>query len=220
VTRMMERAGIAMASVSAPFGNDRLLEGHCGMSHHPAWSPRASVGLVTGMAGDRQRFTLAHEFGHVVLHSRRRVSEPDQREREADYFAGALLLPRLCAEEEIAESLTLGGYMGIKAKFGISLHAIIARAQRLGLITRGPPAFLDDPALQLRVAREGAGRRRPRIPAAAAYRVGRTTRRAPLLRGKFGARCFTWVAAKLDSRAQQRFGLRDSAVTPLRKPRL
>ena len=136
VTRMMERAGIAVAAMSAPFGNDTLLEGHCGMSHWSAWSPRASVGFVTGMAGDRQRFTLAHELGHVVLHSWRRVSEPDQREREADYFAGALLLPRLCAEEDIAESLTLGGYMQIKAKFGISLHAIVARAQRLGLITR------------------------------------------------------------------------------------
>jgi Zn-dependent peptidase ImmA (M78 family) len=136
VTRMMERAGIAIASMSAPFGNDMLLEGHCGMSRWSARSPRASVGFVTGMAGDRQRFTLAHEFGHIMLHSRRRVSDPKLRQREADYFAGALLLPRLWAQEEIAESLTLRGYMGIKAKFGISIHAIIARAQRLGLITR------------------------------------------------------------------------------------
>jgi Zn-dependent peptidase ImmA (M78 family) len=136
VTRMMERAGIAIASMSAPFGNDTLLEGHCGMSHWSARSPRASVGFVTGMAGDRHRFTLAHEFGHIALHSRRRVSEPKQRQREADYFAGALLLPRRCAQEEIAESLTLRGYMQIKAKFGIPLHAIVARAQRLGLITR------------------------------------------------------------------------------------
>jgi Zn-dependent peptidase ImmA (M78 family) len=136
VTRMMERAGIAIASMSAPFGNDTLLDGHCGMSHWSARSPRASVGLVTGMAGARQRFTLAHEFAHVVLHSRRRLSEPQQRQREADYFAGALLLPRRCAQEDIAESLTLGGYMRIKAKFGIPLHAIVTRAQRLGLITR------------------------------------------------------------------------------------
>jgi len=87
------------------------------------------------MAGDRQRFTLAHEFGHVVLHSRRRVSEPKQRQREADYLAAALLLPKPYAEEAIAESLTLRGYLRIKAEFGMSLHAIITRAQRLGLIT-------------------------------------------------------------------------------------
>jgi Zn-dependent peptidase ImmA (M78 family)/transcriptional regulator with XRE-family HTH domain len=136
VTHMMERAGIAVASMSVPLGNDTLLEGHCGVSHWSGRSPRASVGFVTGMAGDRQRFTLAHEFAHVVLHSWRTVSDPKQREREADYFAGALLLPRLCAEEAIAESLTLGGYMQIKAEFGISIHAIVTRAQRLGLITR------------------------------------------------------------------------------------
>jgi Zn-dependent peptidase ImmA (M78 family) len=93
-------------------------------------------GVPLGSPVAPQRFTLAHEFAHVVLRSRRRVSEPDQREREADYFAGALLLPRRCAEEAIAESLTLGGYMPIKAEFGIPLHAIVTRAQRPGLITR------------------------------------------------------------------------------------
>jgi transcriptional regulator with XRE-family HTH domain len=135
VTRMMEQAGIAIASMSAPFGNDRLLEGHCGMSRWPAGSPRASVGFVTGMTGDRQRFTLAHEFGHIVLHSRRSVSDPKQRQREAEYFAGALLLPRPYAQHTITESLTLHDYLRIKAEFGISIQAIITRAQRLGVIT-------------------------------------------------------------------------------------
>ena len=135
VTRMMERAGVAVASMSAPFGNDTLLEGDCGMSHWSSRSPRASVGFLTGMAGDRQRFTLAHEFAHIVLHSRRTVTEPKQRQREADYLAAALLLPRPYAQEEIAESLTLHGYLRIKAEFGMSLHAIITRAQRLRLIT-------------------------------------------------------------------------------------
>jgi transcriptional regulator with XRE-family HTH domain len=106
-----------------------------GMSRWPAASPRASVGFVAGMVGDRQRFTLAHEFGHIVLHSRRSVSDRKQREREADYFAGALLLPRPYAQHTITESLTLHDYLRIKAEFGISLHAIITRAQRLGLIT-------------------------------------------------------------------------------------
>jgi Zn-dependent peptidase ImmA (M78 family)/transcriptional regulator with XRE-family HTH domain len=135
VTRMMEQAGIAIASISTPFGNDRLLEGHCGMSRWPAGSPRASVGFVAGMAGDRQRFTLAHEFGHVVLHSRRSVSDPKQRQREAEYFAGALLLPRPYAQQTITESLTLHDYLRIKAEFGISIHTIITRAQHLDLIT-------------------------------------------------------------------------------------
>ena len=135
VTRMMEQAGIAIASISAPFGNDRLLEGHCGMSRWPADSPRASAGFVTGMTGERQRLTLAHEFGHIVLHSRRSVADPKQRQREAEYFAGALLLPRPYAQHTITESLTLHDYLRIKAEFGISIQAIITRAQRLGLIT-------------------------------------------------------------------------------------
>lgn len=136
VTRMMERAGIAIAPLTAPFGNEAILQGHCGMSRWSDDAPRAAVGFVTGMSGDRQRFTMAHEFGHVLLHTRRTVDELKEREREANYFAGALLLPRICAEASISESLTLHGFMRIKAKYGIAIQAAIMRGVHLGLISR------------------------------------------------------------------------------------
>lgn len=44
-----------------------------------------------GQALVRQRFTIAHELGHKILHGGRAVDET--AEREADTFAGALLLP-------------------------------------------------------------------------------------------------------------------------------
>ncbi len=136
VTRMMERAGIAVAPLAAPIDNESLLDGHSGISRWSPESPRATAGFVNGMPGDRQRFTLAHEFGHVVLHSRRTVEELETREREANYFAGALLLPQSYAERSISESLTLHGYMRIKGKFGIAIQAIVMRARNLGLISR------------------------------------------------------------------------------------
>jgi Zn-dependent peptidase ImmA (M78 family)/transcriptional regulator with XRE-family HTH domain len=136
VTRMMERAGIAVAPLTAPFENESLLDGHCGMSRWASGSPRAAVAFVNGMPGDRLRFTIAHEFGHVILHSRRTVDDVKQREREANYFAGALLLPRTFAEQAVSESLTLQGYMRIKARFGIAIQAIIMRGRNLGLISR------------------------------------------------------------------------------------
>ena len=71
-----------------------------GMSH---WSGREWV--VTLNATDswaRQRFTLLHEFKHIVDHGavRRlytgspRASAAEQAERAADYFAGCALVPK------------------------------------------------------------------------------------------------------------------------------
>jgi hypothetical protein len=40
----------------------------------------------------RQRFTIAHELGHFVMHSHHGTD--DDSERQADVFAGALLIPK------------------------------------------------------------------------------------------------------------------------------
>ena len=41
---------------------------------------------------DRQRHTLAHELGHMVLHTTT-LKLDDEMECEADEFAGAFMLP-------------------------------------------------------------------------------------------------------------------------------
>ena len=65
----------------------------------------ALIGVNSSEAPARQRFTIAHEIGHLVLHPQkdafvdfrkeRSGGEPKPlREREADMFAAALLMPR------------------------------------------------------------------------------------------------------------------------------
>jgi Zn-dependent peptidase ImmA (M78 family) len=60
-------------------------------------------------------------------------------EKRAFRFAGALLLPADAARERISETLTLHGYLRVKADYGLSVSALIHRAEDLGLIT-GPRA--------------------------------------------------------------------------------
>lgn len=66
---------------------------------------RALIGVNSSEAPVRQRFTIAHEIGHFVLHPqkdafvdyRKERSEGEvrsPRERHADMFAAALLMPR------------------------------------------------------------------------------------------------------------------------------
>jgi hypothetical protein len=50
----------------------------------------------------RQRFTIAHELGHFVMHSSHGTD--DDSERQADVFAGALLIPRDLLRREFAKS--------------------------------------------------------------------------------------------------------------------
>ena len=45
-----------------------------------------------GAPADRVRYTLAHELGHVCMHTTV-LKDDDEMEREADEFAGAFLLP-------------------------------------------------------------------------------------------------------------------------------
>jgi Zn-dependent peptidase ImmA (M78 family) len=82
---------------------------------------------------DRLRHTLAHELGHMVLHT---ISvKPDEvMEDEADAFAGAFLLPA----DEIRPQLRkfdLRQIANLKSYWKVSMAAIAVRADRLKLIT-------------------------------------------------------------------------------------
>jgi Zn-dependent peptidase ImmA (M78 family)/DNA-binding XRE family transcriptional regulator len=82
---------------------------------------------------DRLRHTLAHELGHMVLHTLTLKSD-EEMEEEADAFAGAFLLPA----DEIRPQLRrfdLRQLANLKGYWKVSMAAIAVRAQRLGLIT-------------------------------------------------------------------------------------
>ncbi|WP_198040584.1 helix-turn-helix domain-containing protein [Rhodococcus sp. 2G] len=134
VIRTIERTGAAVAPLAVSVEDPALLDGHSGLSRWDESAARATVAFISGQPGDRQRFTLAHEFGHVVLHTRRNLPL-ELRETEANLFAGAFLLPRTVAIENLSETLTLHGYMRIKSRYGISVQAAISRAKRLGIIS-------------------------------------------------------------------------------------
>ncbi|MGI5502271.1 ImmA/IrrE family metallo-endopeptidase [Lentzea sp. CA-135723] len=92
----------------------------------------ALIGCFPGSQGDRARFTLAHEAGHIVLHTfRPRAADP---EGEANRFAGALLVPRQRVQESITEKTSLTDYARLKATWGVSIQALIMRAFALDLI--------------------------------------------------------------------------------------
>jgi len=132
VTRAIERLGIVVIPVLLdPTDEVRVVEeGHFGISHGGDHSV-PMVGFFPGSSPDRDRFTLGHELGHILLHSHR-FSE--DAEREANMFAGALLMPEAAARRDLHSQITLSQLARVKAQFGISIQALIMRAAALQII--------------------------------------------------------------------------------------
>lgn len=85
---------------------------------------------------DRQRWTLAHELGHLCLHS---GDIPSEMETQADEFAAEFLMPADVIRPQL-RNLSLGKLIDLKAQWGVSIQALIQRANGLDLLTRDKQA--------------------------------------------------------------------------------
>lgn len=86
----------------------------------------------------RTRFDVAHEIAHGMLHrDESSVVHAKVKEQQAEYFAGALLMPRTVFSREfwsLGLSPTWAQLIGLKERWGAHLPAIIVRAYQLNLI--------------------------------------------------------------------------------------
>ena len=85
----------------------------------------------------RQRFDVAHELGHLVMH---RDAEPGGRvvEEQANRFAAELLMPAAELRELLPTAMNARAWdvLGaLKEQWGVSIQALLLRARRLGTIS-------------------------------------------------------------------------------------
>jgi Zn-dependent peptidase ImmA (M78 family)/transcriptional regulator with XRE-family HTH domain len=85
-------------------------------------------------SASRRRWDSAHELAHLLLHERSAAGDAD-REKEADAFAGAFLLPRTPFLAECPRRLDWTRLRALKRRWGVSLAAIVRRAFDLGIYT-------------------------------------------------------------------------------------
>ncbi len=83
--------------------------------------------------GDRLRFSLAHEIGHLTMHARPAATA--LQEREADQFASELLMPARDIRDELGGGLDLDRLLLLKRRWGVSMAALARRAQTLAVIS-------------------------------------------------------------------------------------
>jgi len=102
--------------------------------------------LNKNFSNDRKRFTIAHELGHLLMHSVDNPAIPSNRENnlenEANVFASEFLMP----EEAIRESLynlRLSYLAELKRYWLTSMSSIIRRAKDLGCISKDTYTYLN-----------------------------------------------------------------------------
>jgi Zn-dependent peptidase ImmA (M78 family)/transcriptional regulator with XRE-family HTH domain len=93
--------------------------------------------LNSEMPADRERLTLAHELGHVVMHA---VPNPDIEE-QANLFAAHFLMP----DEDIRHAfniVTLARLAALKGQWKVSMGALLVKARHLGKVTSNQYEYL------------------------------------------------------------------------------
>jgi Zn-dependent peptidase ImmA (M78 family) len=132
LTQLLEDRGIKVGIIS-------------GFEHFDACTFKADgdpVIVTKGeLSGDRQRFNLGHELGHLILD----VQGALKPEQAANRFVGAFLVPAETARFELGTNrtdLNINELYMLKHKYGLSMQAWIYRAKDLSIISENTAARL------------------------------------------------------------------------------
>lgn len=88
---------------------------------------------------DRLRHSLAHELGHLIMHS----VPTDEMESEADFFAGELLAPMSQLRSDlIGGRITLERLVQLKKFWKVSVASLVYRASRGGFLSKNQSTYL------------------------------------------------------------------------------
>lgn len=139
VIRAAERLGVVVLPLTDELGR------HLGLSQYIDGVPHIRVSRPrSNVPGDRQRFTVAHELGHLSLHAHLAPPETAEEARliesQAHRFAGAFLTPRDALIDELhrhdpSGRVTLQTLQLLKADWGVAIKMLVVRFQQLNVIT-------------------------------------------------------------------------------------
>lgn len=97
------------------------------------------VFLSTSKTAERSRFDLAHELGHLTMHSRMPTDAGGtvgrQLEREADVFASAFLMPRRDLLAHVGREPAVPEILQVRSYYKVSAMAATRRLYDIGRLT-------------------------------------------------------------------------------------
>jgi len=107
-----------------------------GLTAHVGRPDKSLVPVIVVNArgwGERQRFTLAHELGHLLMQTTGGLDT----EKAAHRFAGAFLIPAEALRASVGrrrQSISRGELLELKKLFGVSVQALVYRCRDLEIL--------------------------------------------------------------------------------------
>src|SRR5215469_8888095 len=129
LVELLEERGIKVLVVES----EENIDGLAARVRRSRGEPIPVIVMRSGVHGERQRFNLAHELGHMVMD----VQGDDKfREKAANRFAGAFLMPAEALWANVGRnrsSISWGELFALKKLCGASVQAITYRCSDIGI---------------------------------------------------------------------------------------
>ena len=130
VTKILEDAGILI--LDCDFGTEKI----DGMSiYDPTDTLPPMIFINPRMPGDRCRFTLCHEFGHILFHHHLPALSYDvDMEGQANRFASEFLMPTKDIKPFLTRP-TLKHLASLKPHWKVAIQALLMKSYALGFLS-------------------------------------------------------------------------------------
>jgi len=134
LTAAVEDVGVIIAPVK--FGSTRT---DAVSEWIPGHQPIILMNVDDAVGGDRYRLTLAHELGHLIMHTHPTPSE--KMEEEANRFASEFLMPASEIKHQL-RNVRLPNLALLKSIWKVSMGALLERAKQLGTINSNQHRYM------------------------------------------------------------------------------
>jgi Zn-dependent peptidase ImmA (M78 family) len=131
---LLEDKGIKIVTVDLP----ETVSGSKAFAKQGSVDAAALMVVNSQHNGERQRFTLAHELGHLVLQFDEPLM-PKQQEKAADWFAGAFLVTQELLRKHVGKyrtAIQMQELLYLKSIFKVSIAALVVRCRQIGILTQ------------------------------------------------------------------------------------
>lgn len=94
------------------------------------------------LLGDRQRFSLAYQLGHLIMHVYYTIDWERDVTHEANLFASEFLMPEKEIRKDFDNGITLAQLAQLKKKWKVSMISLLYRADDLGYLSANQKRYL------------------------------------------------------------------------------
>ncbi|MBK7763698.1 MAG: ImmA/IrrE family metallo-endopeptidase [Bacteroidetes bacterium] len=135
ITKLIESKGVIIDSFT--FGTDRV-DSRTMLSENN----QPIIFTNKSLLGDRLRFSLAYELGHLIMHLATSPNFERDISHEANLFSAEFLMPETAIRPDFEGGITISTLSELKKKWKVSMQSLLYRADDLGYLTYNQKRYI------------------------------------------------------------------------------